>query len=129
MLLIDLFARDGDRPRDLEGALARKSDLMFANQTWQRLEAFCRGEDPRANASRAGMSIYYLSYRPDPSEAGPERLFDYSDRSIESRWAAGEADMSEALAPRHRRPRGATALIPIRRESVSRAARRAASNA
>src|SRR5205807_7069990 len=37
--VLDLFPREGERPKDLESALARKSDLTFANQTWQRLEA------------------------------------------------------------------------------------------
>ena len=36
--VIDLFARDGERPLGLETALARKNDLLFANQTFKRLE-------------------------------------------------------------------------------------------
>src|SRR3954470_16693046 len=38
VFVIDLFARDGERPRSLEDALARKNDIMFGNQTMQRLK-------------------------------------------------------------------------------------------
>ena len=123
--VVDLFARDGSRPVDLETAVARKSDLMFANQTWQRLEAYCREQKLRielAEHARSGKNkgsattIYYLSYRPDHSEAGSERTFDYSTRSVASRWEAGALDMIEALAIEIRqKPSGDVKLIPIRR--------------
>src|SRR3954465_10506933 len=89
--VIDLFARDGSRPADLETSVARKSDLMFANQSWQRLEAYCReqrlrgdlaehAESPREGRTGSrkeayASTIYHLSYRPDHSEAGSERTF------------------------------------------------------
>jgi NTE family protein len=106
--VVDLFARDGERPGDLETALSRKSDLTFANQTWQRLEAFCREEQLRgelrvlqdktgASGARRLATLYYLSYRPERSEAGSERLFDYSGRTIARRWQAGADDMDHAL--------------------------------
>jgi NTE family protein len=106
--VVDLFAREGDAPLDLETALARKSDLTFANQTWLRLEAFYREErlhaeleDARPNARKhangVGAAVYYLSYRADPAEAGSEKLFDYSKRTIARRWQSGAADMDEAL--------------------------------
>jgi NTE family protein len=103
-VVLDLFPRDGVRPADLETSLARKSDLTFANQTWMRLEGFCREEQLRAEIREGsgdpqfGTSVYYLSYRPDPSEAGSERMFDYSGRSTSTRWREGEADMRAALA-------------------------------
>jgi NTE family protein len=118
--VVDLFPRDGVRPGDLETAAARKSDLVFANQTWLRLEAFCREEQLRAQIREAsdeaqfGTTIYYLSYRPDPSEAGPERTFDYSARSTAARWRAGEADMRSALAIAT--PSNDARLIAIRRQ-------------
>src|SRR4029078_4095477 len=37
IFLIHLFARDGERPRSCEDALARKNDILFGNQTMQRL--------------------------------------------------------------------------------------------
>jgi NTE family protein len=127
---VDLFARDGERPRDLESALSRKSELTFANQTWQRLEAFCREEELRAElrtlqhktgetttretAPRA--TIYYLSYRPEPSEAGPERPFDYSCRTLGRRWRAGADDMDQALSIHAARTSDKPVdLIPVRR--------------
>jgi NTE family protein len=123
--VVDLFARDGSRPADLETAVARKSDLMFANQTWQRLEAYCRERKLRielaehANSGKnkgSATTIYYLSYRPDHSEAGSERTFDYSSRSVASRWEAGALDMNEALAIDTRsKPGKEVKLIPVRR--------------
>jgi len=130
--VIDLFARDGSRPADLETAVARKSDLMFANQSWQRLEAYCReqrlrgdlaehAESPREGRTGSrkeayAATIYHLSYRPDHSEAGSERTFDYSSRSVASRWEAGALDMKEALAIDMRRKTSKDVnLIAVRR--------------
>src|SRR4051812_35902341 len=134
--VVDLFAREGDAPDDLQTALARKSDLTFANQTWLRLEAFCREErlraeleDARPNArkraSRVGAAIYYLSYRAVPAEAGSEKLFDYSKRTIARRWQSGAADMDEALRVHLAEiDTSAVRLIPIRRVVSAEAGRR-----
>jgi NTE family protein len=89
VLVIDLFARDGERPRSLEDALARKNDIMFGNQTVQRLELL-------AAAGRVGP-VVLLSYRPLDEEAGPEKTFDLSRATISGRWTAGAADMDAAL--------------------------------
>ena len=100
--MLDLYARDGARPTGLESALARKNDLLFSNQTWQRLVAFQREEGLRRQLARSEnqrqreIMMLYLSYRPLPEEAGPERGFDYSTRMLERRWQAGELDMREA---------------------------------
>ena len=42
--------------------------------------------------------MLYLSYKPRAEEAGPERLYDYSRRSLDARWRAGYDDMTEALS-------------------------------
>jgi len=89
VFVIDLFARDGMRPRSLEDALARKNDLLFGNQTLRRLEA-C------SEAGRIGPTVY-LSYRPSGQEAGPEKTFDLSRATIAARWTAGGDDMRCAL--------------------------------
>jgi NTE family protein len=101
--VLDLYARDGQRPVDLESAMSRKNDLIFSNQTWQRLLAFEREERLRQQLAAASakkgrkVSIFYLSYRPSPEEAGSERGFDYSARVLEQRWNAGASDMADAL--------------------------------
>jgi NTE family protein len=100
--VLDLYARDGERPHDLESAMSRKNDLIFSNQTWQRLLALQRELQLRARlAPGSGQAerttILYLSYRPRPEEAGAERGFDYSSRMLERRWQTGAADMREAL--------------------------------
>jgi len=89
VFVIDLFARDGERPRSLEDALARKNDILFGNQTLQRLHLL-------SAAGRFGP-VLYLSYRPSDEEAGPEKTFDLSRATLSGRWAAGAADMDAAL--------------------------------
>jgi len=103
--VIDLYARDGDRPHDLESAMSRKNDLIFSNQTWQRLVAYKREVESRYQLAAASsqtkaqavITLLYLSYRPRPEEAGAERGFDYSARMLERRFATGAADMREAI--------------------------------
>ena len=104
--VIDLYARDGSRPHDLESAMSRKNDLIFSNQTWLRLLAYQREQELRQQLSRLspqskgpnGTVLLYLSYRPHREEAGAERGFDYSNRMLERRWETGAADMLAALA-------------------------------
>jgi len=119
--VVDLFARDGTRPGDLESALARRWDLLFGNQTSQRLDLLPRERELRARLSRAlhqlpdiardslpvarlmqdlprrKEMVLYLSYRAPPEEAGPEKPFDFSANSVARRWQAGGLDMREAL--------------------------------
>jgi len=106
--VVDLYARDGGRPTGLESALARKNDLLFGNQTYLRLEAWQRERQLReevarlrdrgtARKGRRKNRVFYLSYRAPPEEAGPEKAFDLSRSTIETRWRAGRLDMQEAL--------------------------------
>jgi NTE family protein len=119
--VIDLYALDGSRPVDLESALARKSDLIFGNQTWLQLAAWQREGALRALITRLGESmsdalraqpavtqlleagsrgqvtLLHLSYRAGPEEAGPEKAFDMSPATLAHRWQLGTLDMLEAL--------------------------------
>jgi NTE family protein len=97
ILVVDLFARDGVRPTSLEVALARKNDLTFANQTVLRLQSFLRGRAAAGADARTAPTIFYLSYRAVPDEAGSEKMFDLSRRTAETRWNMGRLDMQEAL--------------------------------
>jgi NTE family protein len=97
ILVVDLFARDGSRPTSLETALARKTDLTFANQTVLRLQSFLRGRTAAGAAAHTAPPIFYLSYRAVPDEAGSEKMFDLSRRTAETRWRMGRLDMQEAL--------------------------------
>jgi len=95
VLVADLFARDGRRPRGLEEALERKNALLFGNQTYSRLELY------RKQWRRTGQpapAVLYLSYRPVEHEAGPEAPFDFSRASAEDRWREGRLDAVEAVA-------------------------------
>jgi NTE family protein len=98
VFVVDLFARDGARPTGLESALSRKNELFFANQTWTQLAAWERATAGGAKANGNAQTVFYLSYRAPPEEAGPEKLFDYSPASLDGRWRAGELDMQAALA-------------------------------
>lgn len=119
--VVDVYPRDGARPTDLETALARKEDLVFGNQTYMRLQGLARERGLRADIARLRdrlsgnarrdplvsevlqrgrggyTTVFYLSYRAPPEEAGPEKSFDMSSSSIASRWRAGALDMAEAM--------------------------------
>jgi NTE family protein len=119
VFLADLFARDGTRPTSLETALERKSDLLFANQTYVKLEAFRRRA--RDNADRMPIpKVMHLSYRAAPHEAGPEKAFDYSRSTLEDRWLAGKMDCEEAKRRLSDSP--SDPVISIRRAPESSAA-------
>jgi NTE family protein len=94
ILIADLFARDGERPRGLEAALERKNALMFGNQTWCRLDLYRRLWQQNGVA---GPIILYLSYRPTRDEAGAEASFDFSRASAEDRWREGSLDADAAI--------------------------------
>lgn len=100
--VVDLFARDGPRPSSLEAAAERKNDLLFGNQTYQRLKAQIRLRQvtrERAPGDSAGISddVYLLSYRTGAAEPGPEKTFNFSREAIAQRWNAGRLDMEYAL--------------------------------
>ena len=95
VLISDLFARDGVRPRSLQEALERKSGLIFGNQTYARLDIYRRFWERHGIC---GPSIIYLSYQPAPDEAGPEAPFDFSRISAEDRWRSGALDAAGAIA-------------------------------
>lgn len=98
-LVVDLYARKGKRPTTIEAAFARRSDLLFSNQTWQRLRAYKREIALRRTSADSVDSprILQLSYRAPPEEAGPEKIFDYSRRSVTQRWRAGKTDGAFAM--------------------------------
>ena len=115
--VLDLFARDGRRPRSLETASARQWDLILANQTHCALEACRREYELRAELARlaarlppelrdpdaaeegaAGTArVLFMSYHAPPDEAGSGRMYDFSRRTLLDRWEAGALDMAEAL--------------------------------
>jgi NTE family protein len=128
VFVVDLFARDGDRPEGLEAALVRKNDLIFANQTWFRLNLVAR-QSALLNRLAAlegrkdglpKLRIFYLSYRAPPEEAGPEKAMDLSQTTLESRWREGFLDMQEAL--RMHDEDGTPVLSSVRRSSIRKPA-------
>lgn len=98
LFVIDLYARDGAVPRGIEAAAGRKNDLLFANQTLQRLRHAISARRLRAELQHRPDEdeIYVLSYRPGNEEAGPEKSFDLSATAMVQRWRAGFLDMQMA---------------------------------
>jgi len=98
LYVIDLYARDGERPLSLEAAAERKNDLLFGNQTLLRLE-YCAELRKLRRQSRARQGrdrIMVLSYRPGLEEPGPEKSFEFSGSALAQRWNAGALDMAHA---------------------------------
>ena len=137
--VIEVYPRDGNRPRSLEAAAERRLDLLFANPTHRSLEALGREHrlrailaglaarlppeaqaDPDLAAALAegahGATILHLSYRAPPHEAGPEKTFDFSRATLTDRWAAGALDMEAALRVLRDQPAPAPgfAVHPVR---------------
>jgi NTE family protein len=101
LYVVDLYARDGQRPTSLEAAAERKNDLLFGNQTSIRLEY--AAELRRLRRKLAGKSIdggedkiILLSYRPGMEEPGPEKSFELSATAFAQRWEAGFLDMAHS---------------------------------
>jgi NTE family protein len=100
VFVIDLYARDGDRPNSLESAAERKNDLLFGNQTFLRLKDKMRLRALRNKIAGAqkGDEIYLLSYRSGSFEPGPEKSFNFSKEAVADRWNAGLLDMQYAFS-------------------------------
>jgi NTE family protein len=139
--VVDLFSPEGGRPATLEEAAARRWDLMFGNQSRERLESLERehrlrwalgrlvaqlGPDLRsdsklapilAEATQRAVTLFHLSYLASPHEAGPEKPFDFSRSTLVDRWKAGSLDMEEAirLAADMARPKTGIDVRRIRR--------------
>jgi NTE family protein len=97
LYVIDLYARDGQRPNSLGAAAERKNDLLFGNQTVLRLK-YCAElrKQRKKHGSDSRDRIVVLSYRPGLEEAGPEKSFDLSAEALAQRWFAGLLDMEHA---------------------------------
>jgi NTE family protein len=93
IFVLDLFSRDGGRPRSLAAAVARKNELMFGNQSLRLLEFW---RDAIASTSDR-KQVVYVSYRAPPNEADAEKMFDFATRTIEDRWKIGARDMELAF--------------------------------
>jgi NTE family protein len=120
--VVDLFSPKGERPRSLEQAASRQWELLFGNQSRQKLESMRRehelhralgqlaarlGPDAQLDeATRAllaesvpqSVHVYHLAYCPRGYEAGPEMAYDFSPSTLGDRWQAGVRDMDKAIA-------------------------------
>jgi len=135
-LVVELFPRQGRRPRRLGAALARAGDIAFGNQTRAALAAHARAWEMRARMASlarhlspecrtrpevarllraAGVgghvTVLLMGYRGGAEEPGAGKAFDFSAATLADRWAAGEAAMGEALR-RLARPDHGTELAP-----------------
>jgi NTE family protein len=101
LFVVDLFSRDGSRPKTLEAAGERKTDLMFGNQTLLRLRDHVELRKLRKELGQLTIEgkdeIALLSYRSGPEEPGPEKSYNFSRDGLATRWSAGRLDMAYAL--------------------------------
>jgi NTE family protein len=130
--VVDLFAREGGRPRSLADAAARALDLMFSSQSGLMLEGRVREHslrdvigrlaarlppeltrDPEiaamlAEGRKAGTAtVLRLAYRAPAGEADIQKTFDFAHNALVSRWEAGARDMRAALRTLATLPRSA----------------------
>lgn len=103
LYVVDLFARDGAIPTSLERAAERKTDLMFANQTYLRLQLQWELRSLRHPEFASNDRVTYLSYGSGPTEPGPEKSFNFSPDSLARRWREGFLDAEAALAMQNER--------------------------
>lgn len=127
-LVVELFARQGSRPRTLAASASRAADLAFGNQTRRILEGRereyrLRGliselaellpEEVRADPDVARVlsegrasrtTVATVAYRGGLDEAGLFKPFDFSHATLADRWRAGEAAMLDAVASADRVP-------------------------
>jgi NTE family protein len=102
LYVLDLYARDGNRPTSLEAAVERKNDLLFGNQTVLRLR-YCaelrkaRTELEGGTQSGPRDKNVLLGYRPGAEEPGPEKSFELSSAALAQRWNVGMLDMEYAI--------------------------------
>ncbi len=120
--VVDLFARQGQRPDTLGAALSRSFDLVFGNQTHAQIEAQRQlhalrakivglqallppelRQDPKiaavlAEAAQPPAAVLYMGQRAGLDEAGPGKIFDYSEATLKDRWERGAQHMRKALA-------------------------------
>jgi len=119
--VVDLFASEGGRPSSLEEAAARRWDLIFGNQSREKLDSLQREYELRWSISKLAehvgprsardpdlaaalqkgtghsVKLVHLSYRASVQEAGPEKPFDFSRKTLTDRWEAGLLNMTEAI--------------------------------
>lgn len=119
--VVDLFAKEGSRPRTLAASASRAGDLAFGNQTTRLMEGAAREYHLRTLIERLGSAlppdlrldpdiaailaegcpeppdITTIGFRAKLDEAGLGRPFDFSRATLADRWAAGRDQMQAAL--------------------------------
>jgi NTE family protein len=119
--VVDLFSAQGEVPKTLEQASSRQWELLFGNQSRDKLGRLEReyqlrralrqlasrlGREfkPQANIAELlaepvpnSINVFHLTYRPKDYEAGPEMGFDFSPSTLSDRWEAGFSAMERAI--------------------------------
>jgi NTE family protein len=111
-LVVDLFARDGERPGGLEAALQRKNGLLFGNQTYARLDIYRKhwektGHDaPSVFTSAIGQRGKKPDRKhPSISRAFPRRTAGEKENWTHSkRWSSWRARFNQDRLPRSVEP-------------------------
>jgi NTE family protein len=106
---VELFARQGSRPRSLSAAASRAGDVVFGSRSRDAiameerahaLRGALRGVAPDhpAAAGPVTVTVLLLGHQADADEAGVLKPFDFSAGTLAARRRAGAAALRAALA-------------------------------
>ncbi|MER8854313.1 patatin-like phospholipase family protein [Mesorhizobium australicum] len=99
-IALDLLSAKGDRPDSTGAAAGRAQDIVFSCQSRHAIQSLTREYDLRQSispqAELATTVLLYLAYNGGRHETALKML-DFTTGSIRERWAAGKADMLQAL--------------------------------
>jgi NTE family protein len=107
IVVVDLFAVEGESPRTPDAAIARRESITFGQHVERALRLFRR--IPR----RAPAVVLHLAYRAREHELA-SRGYDYAERTLAERWAWGREEMARLLDLAPARP-DAGAALTVRR--------------
>jgi NTE family protein len=116
---VDLFDSRGERPKSIDTGLERAQDILFSAQSLGAIDARSREQRLRRIIGDLGeripptdreacaqlmeegrsneVALVLIAYRAPPHELSA-KMVEFSNASIDERWAAGRTDMDAALA-------------------------------
>lgn len=94
LFAVDLYPGAAPRPRSVAMAMQRLVDLIYRTHTDRTLRAMRAIWEARGGPHPG--AVYRLEYPDTPGETAL-KSYDFSDSSLQRRWAQGERDMHTAL--------------------------------
>lgn len=94
-IALDLFPANGAVPASLDDAMARRLDLIFADQARREVERVAAAHHQAENPG--ALIIAHVIHGAAGERVG-QKMFDYSQEAIATRWEAGRRSMADMLA-------------------------------